>query len=480
MTGRHNIRSRDFVNNLQRADVELDRQLTALRETQHLGMHRVFNVQNQGAAGDGTTDDSGVIKQVEEEWRVNGGILYFPNLIDRPGTYRFEMQNPPDDAAVYSDTDRSYVVFDPGARLIMDNLSAGAATSHGILFAGPCAEVGVINGDVRWEPAATVRSSGDGYRFEGYPSDGNTIYRPQLLNCFTSGCAATGAIFHACSNPSVYNFHCEWTKADGLHFNACRRPMVFGVTGLGNGDDTLAFQTYRDPGTQPGSIVAGGFGRTTWDDWCNSFGHASGIISEGSGARGIGMSMGHGISITDFVLRDPAIGGIHLNAADGPNIYEKAGASQFCTFANGYITGIDNADGITMTGVNLANPPNWWDFRGTHFHHINIVYSSGCNRPFAFYEAVGYAADHIRARGSGAALGGLCAGRDFNVDPESLICDNGVEYSYAQQSYRVGTIADKPPVGRVPIGSQYYVTDTGKPAWLDGSGVWRYADGTAV
>ena len=26
----------------------------------------------------------------------------------------------------------------------------------------------------------------------------------------------------------------------------------------------------------------------------------------------------------------------------------------------------------------------------------------------------------------------------------------------------------------------YYVTDTSKPAWCDASGVWRYADGSAV
>ncbi|MBY0512039.1 MAG: hypothetical protein K2P94_18025 [Rhodospirillaceae bacterium] len=36
-----------------------------------------------------------------------------------------------------------------------------------------------------------------------------------------------------------------------------------------------------------------------------------------------------------------------------------------------------------------------------------------------------------------------------------------------------------------PAGTKFryrgiYITDTSKPAWMDASGVWRYADGSAV
>jgi hypothetical protein len=40
-------------------------------------------------------------------------------------------------------------------------------------------------------------------------------------------------------------------------------------------------------------------------------------------------------------------------------------------------------------------------------------------------------------------------------------------------------------VANKPLGSRWrfkaiYITDTSKPAWMDSSGTWRYADGSAV
>ena len=84
-----------------------------------------------GAVGNGTTDDSAAIINAAASITA-GKVLYFP-----PGNYRFAQQNPTLGAAiVLSGVSNCGILFDPSARLVMDNLSGGTGTSHGILIKG--------------------------------------------------------------------------------------------------------------------------------------------------------------------------------------------------------------------------------------------------------------------------------------------------------------------------------------------------------
>jgi hypothetical protein len=129
------------------------------------GLFPTINVRNHGAVGNGIADDAAAIKAAQAAL-TNGATLYFP-----AGEYRFATPNPAGRAAItLAGLSFVTVKFDPGAKLVMDNLVGGKGTSHGIRIVGPAAYVNLVNPTIEWKTAPTYRSTGDGINVLGYPS----------------------------------------------------------------------------------------------------------------------------------------------------------------------------------------------------------------------------------------------------------------------------------------------------------------------
>lgn len=320
-----------------------------------------FNVRDFGAVGNGIVDDQPAInKAVQAVTKNKGGVLWFPY-----GTYRCARQAGPQDGVAFVGVSGVTVLFDPGAVLLMDNLNPDdnrGDRGHGILFRGPSRNISVINATVKWKTKPSKRSYGDGIRFEGYPSDDKTISNIKLLQCSTEFSPQTGAIFMGCSDIYVENFRCTLTGGDGLHINACRRVHVTGVTGIANGDDTLAFVTYQDDKEE---LVDGGthgpYARPDLGEWNCSGSTATGVYAQGGRANGIRLAGAKNIAISNVVVEDKLCG---ITADSGKKDATTYGwtylPSRGITITN--LTAIRCNSGFFIWNFNqpMTGDENWW------------------------------------------------------------------------------------------------------------------------
>ncbi len=266
-----------------------------------------INIKIMGAAGDGIADDSKVILSAVEKISANGsGKLFFPK-----GTYRFAQRRK--GAVHFTKISNINIEFEAGTVLLMDNLQKnGKGGGHGILITGPCRNVNLKNVYVKWKYKPSARSMGDGFRFEGFPSDDKTIANITMNDCRTENAPQTGAVLMGCSDIKVNNFISVNTLADGLHFNACRRIRVNKVTGINNGDDSLAFVTYYSKKFR--GKIGSVFCFPEIGEWSNSDSVATGLISKGGMADGMRISGGINISVSDVSISGKW-GGIQLDSA---------------------------------------------------------------------------------------------------------------------------------------------------------------------
>jgi Pectate lyase superfamily protein len=261
-----------------------------------------FDVRAFGAVGDGIADDQPALTRATSAVAENkGGVLYLPAGVYRCGR-QADMQNGIEFAGVSNLT----ILFEPGAVLVMDNLNPQndqGDHGHGILFRGPCRNIAVINAAVRWARKPSVRSMGDAFRFEGFPSDDRCISNIRLIQCSAELSPQTGAVLMGCSDIYVENFRVTRTHADGLHFNACRRIQVSGVTGIDTGDDTLSFVTYEDDKAVAGySGGPGSFARADFGDWNCTGSKASDIYAKGGGANGVRLAGALNVSLSNVMV----------------------------------------------------------------------------------------------------------------------------------------------------------------------------------
>ncbi|MBI4975988.1 MAG: hypothetical protein HZC28_00805 [Spirochaetes bacterium] len=257
----------------------------------------VVNLREQGAAGDGITDDQPSITKAASSIAATGGTLYFPK-----GTYRCARQNSACDGIYFKDATNINIIFDAGTVLLMDNLSpenGKGDRGHGIHFEGACRNIVISNVTVRWKTRASSRSKGDGFNFFGYPGDAKSIANVRMINCRAEQCPQTGAVLMGCSDVTVDYFHVENNLADGLHFNACRRVHVKNHTGISNGDDTLAFVTYYDENGITNHYTGGPYVLPSLGEWNNSGSDAENITAIGGRANGIRISGASNVSISN-------------------------------------------------------------------------------------------------------------------------------------------------------------------------------------
>ena len=259
-----------------------------------------FDVRAFGAVGDGIADDQPALTRAALAVTQNkGGVLYFPS-----GRYRCGRGAP--NGVEFIGVSNVTILFDPGAVLLMDNLSpqsGGGDLGHGILFRGPCENITLMNVSVKWKKKPTSRSQGDAFRFEGFPSDDRCISKIRMLQCSAELSPQTGAVLMGCSDVDVEDFCITRTWADGLHFNACRRVHVNGITGIETGDDTLSFVTYQDD--KAANAYSGGpgsYARADFGEWNSNGSTATKISVKGGGANGVRLAGAMNVELSNVTV----------------------------------------------------------------------------------------------------------------------------------------------------------------------------------
>lgn len=411
-----------------------------------------LNVKMFGVVGDAVTDDSTALKSAQAAL-TSGQTLYFPPNC----RVRFAQQNPAGSAAIrIAGLSRVGVTMAPGAELIMDNLSSGAGTSHGIYVTGSADDVRLEGCRVRWATAPTSRSTGEAFRFLGYPSDSapasgwttttGPVTNAQLINCTAINAPQCGALFMGCSDPRVVNFRAENTRADGLHFNACRRPITLGHVAKWDsaiGDDGFAVVTYQHD-TTIWQGLNGPFNQATLGAWSNSNATASGVLIEGGTGNGCRISGSLGVTITGLKVKNKANSGLIIDSAiaDGVSFNWSYHASRGVSVSNLNVE--DTPIGYYMPAQNVDSSSNsaFWTF--------DVSIGRATIRGSTNYS--------VRIEGNGTATGVVAGLRmvDVNAIPatSSTGGKGGVSFSGLRSSRLDNIILDTPSGAQLAIFGQ--------------------------
>ena len=397
---------------------------TALQSKLNPASSNCINVRDYGAVGDGIHDDSAAIKQAEAQLR-DGSYLYFP-----AGDYRFAQQSPAGNGAIYiAGLSNVGVVFEPGARLIMDNLNpSGHGTGHGIRVVGRASHIILINVHVEWKTAPSERSFGDAISVLGFPGDGSvpggwtgstgTVSYITVINPTVMKYPQAGIVFNGVSDPTVIGSKAIDGLADSLHFNACRRVTVNGHHSVNCADDGLAFVTYyHATDINPyGQMDDGPFNQSSLTDWCNS-GSATGIVVQGNRSNGVRVQMAKDLSIGDVTVIDKANGLIVNSAKIGPGNDWQSLASRNVTIDNVSIKGVGPVQG-GESGMNSGivigtflidedDGAEWWNFEGCRISNVSMslqdaIWAFSVETPDQDNTKVaGFTLENIRANVSG-------------------------------------------------------------------------------
>ncbi len=338
-----------------------------------------INVKDYGAVGDGITDDSAAIKAAQAAL-TSGERLYFP-----AGDYRFAQQNPAGNAAILiKGLSNVTVEFQPGARLLMDNLNAaGNGTSHGIRVEGSASNVTILNATIEWTTRPSNRSFGDGISVLGWPSDSpppagwsgstGTVSNVSIINVRVVNSPQAGVVVMGSSDVTVTNLTAVGTLADGLHLNANRRVTVNGLVAQNTGDDGLAFVTYYDP-SQPWTYgpTDGPFNQSGVGEWNNSGSTATNITVTGGRANGFRVQGGYDIKISDVTVTDKELGfQVNSAIATGPGDWTSL-ASRNIDISNVTINGAQTGVVLATNNISGTEDPMWWDFSGVVISDVTI------------------------------------------------------------------------------------------------------------
>ncbi|SIR63052.1 glycosyl hydrolase family 28-related protein [Williamsia sterculiae] len=428
----------------------------------------VVNVKDYGATGDGTTDDSAAITAATSAL-TNGQTLYFP-----AGNYRFAQKNPASGAAVaVVGKSNIAIMFDPAARLTMDNLdSSGNGTGHGILVKGAATNVTLVNPNITWTTVPSARSFGDGVHVLGYPSDSappagwvgstGTVTNLTVINGRVANAPQTGMVLLGVSDPKIIGFRAISTLADGLHFNACRRITAMGHTALSCGDDGLAFVTYYDASALWATSDDGPFQTSVLTDWCNS-GAVAAVAVTGGSANGVRIQQARDLAVSSVTVNGKSSGIIINSSIAGGSIAWTSLASRNVTINSIAIASCDTGITIRTEQINSTNDSKWWDFAGVNVADADVrgctnwsVSCSGDGSVNSTVAGIRLGSMKLVAGSGGGGQGGvnITSLRSAAIDGVHLVTDHGSQFLIGgADTLRSGSVTALPSsqlsIGRV-------------------------------
>jgi hypothetical protein len=207
------------------------------------GQSLVIDVRATIGGTPGVSDDYAGLKAITDALDDSGTVLHFdgPFRIG-PGSGRWYGLR-----IARSNVRLSWV---PGAKLVLDNLNAGAGTGHGIVVEGNVENVDLGDATVEWATKPASRSYGDGIRVVG-PAAISPTTAPRNIRAgrvTVRRSPQAGVTLYGIGSFYADTIRLEDTLADGFHVNACYvGPIVNRVEAIGCGDDGCAFVTYYHP-----------------------------------------------------------------------------------------------------------------------------------------------------------------------------------------------------------------------------------------
>lgn len=220
----------------------------------------IFDVRCYGARGIGEDDYPGILRAVNALKAHGTGTLYFP------GGYTYRVKAAGVHGMHFSGVSNFAISFGPNATLIIDNMVAGLAVSHGIFIEGPCQNVTLRNVSVKYASMSVVRQgwapiyclganvgNGVGSWLRG-ATDGSenpagieagAIKNLQVIGCRVEDSPSVMIGLVGIDGVTITNFTGIRSWADGLYHLNFRNATVTGVNLTNVGDDGVSFSSYE-------------------------------------------------------------------------------------------------------------------------------------------------------------------------------------------------------------------------------------------
>ncbi len=220
----------------------------------------VFDVRSYGATGTGGDDYPGILMAVNALKAHGSGTLFFP------GGYTYRVQTPGVHGVRFTGVSNFAISFGADATLVMDNMVAGLAVSHGVFIEGPCQNVTLRNVSVKYASMSVVRQgwapifclganvgNGVGGWLRG-AADGHedpagiaagAIKNLEVIGCRSESSPSVMIGLVGIDGVTVTNFTGIQSWADGLYHLNFRNATVTGVNLTNVGDDGVSFSSYE-------------------------------------------------------------------------------------------------------------------------------------------------------------------------------------------------------------------------------------------
>lgn len=404
-----------------------------------VGGDYLFNVMEYGALAKGGDDYPGILKALNALRAKGRGTLYFP------GGFTYRVQREAVHGIHLDQMSNVTVEFGEGAELVMDNMAAGYAVSHGIYVQGPAENITLRGVRVRYAEMSVVRqtwapiyflganigvgSLGSGGWYRGasggaeYPQGiaAGAVKNVRIIDCATENSPSVMLGLVGVDGVQVTNFTGRKSWADGLYHLNFRRSVINGVHLTEVGDDAVSFAAYESDLANAnienafhgeGSVVS----NVTIDGRYPAVGYPPAGSIAFLGARDITVSnvtvrgKYRGIRFELGTEATGALAGLNLNMLANRNII----------VSDVVLEGCDQAISVVTKEVDFASDDKWWRNDVT----ISNVVISGGNLPFDVYAdpiasgktpprmMCGFTLRGITARGYAATTASLSGFRD--------------------------------------------------------------------
>lgn len=369
-------------------------------ETPQAGGDYLFNVMDYGVLANGGDDYAGILGALTALKAKGRGTLYFP------GGYTYRVQAETVHGIHLEGLSNVTIEFGEGAELVMDNMAAGYAISHGIYVEGPAENITLRGVRVRYAAMSVARqtwapiyflganvgrgSIGSGGWYRGVSGgaehpEGITagaIKNIRIIDCATENSPSVMLGLVGVDGVQVSNFIGRRSWADGIYHLNFRRSVINGVQLTEVGDDAVSFASYEsDPADANIENAFHGEGSVVSNVTIDGRYPAIGFPPAGSiaflGARDITVSnvvargKYRGIRFEMGTETTGALAGLNLNMLASRNIIVSDVVLEEC----------EQAISVVTKEVDFTSDDKWWRNDVT----ISHVAVSGGDYPFDVY-----------------------------------------------------------------------------------------------